>query len=127
MSYWILPKSGIPISCTTVQNLTNLEQQTDDWKRRMTQFTEVLEARFQTTSTYLSSSTQEIPPEKILDLERENPEFLADFQRVIYNDTIKYADETENMEIGEVDPYLNMELGLPRGADDSLVHAHVKR
>jgi hypothetical protein len=127
MSYWILPRSGIPISCTTVQNLTNLEQQTDDWKLRMTQFTEVLETRFQTTSADLSSSTREISPEKILDLEREDPEFLADFQRVIDSDTIKHVDETENMEIGKVDPYLNMELGLPRGADDSLVHAHVKR
>jgi hypothetical protein len=68
-----------------------------------------------------------IPPEKILNLEREDPEFLADLQRVIDSDTIKHVDETENMEIGEVDPYLNMELGLPRGADDSLVHAHVKR
>ena len=26
MSYWILPVSGIPISCVTVQRLTNLEQ-----------------------------------------------------------------------------------------------------
>ena len=26
MSYWVLPRSGIPISCTTVQRLTNLEK-----------------------------------------------------------------------------------------------------
>jgi hypothetical protein len=31
------------------------------------------------------------------------------------------------MEIGEIDPYLNMELGLPRGEDNSLQHAHIKR
>ena len=24
MSYWILPESGIPVSCTTVQGITNL-------------------------------------------------------------------------------------------------------
>jgi hypothetical protein len=30
MSYWILPQSGIPISCTTVQRVANLEQQTDE-------------------------------------------------------------------------------------------------
>ena len=35
MSYWILPISGIPISCVTVQRLTNLEQQTDEWRARM--------------------------------------------------------------------------------------------
>ena len=29
MSYWILPRSGIPISVVTVQRLTNLEQSTN--------------------------------------------------------------------------------------------------
>ena len=38
MSYWILPISGIPISCVTVQRLTNLEQQTDEWKGRMNNY-----------------------------------------------------------------------------------------
>ena len=38
MSYWILPISGIPISCVTVQRLTNLEQQTDVWKERMREY-----------------------------------------------------------------------------------------
>ena len=32
MSYWIIPTSGIPISCTTVQKLTELEKQTDEGK-----------------------------------------------------------------------------------------------
>ena len=35
MSYWILPKSGYPISCATVQKLTNLEMQTEAWKDKM--------------------------------------------------------------------------------------------
>jgi hypothetical protein len=93
-----------------VQNLTNMEQQTDEWKHQMAQFTEVLESRFQATSSDLSGSTKDIPPEKILDLDKEDPEFLADFHRVIDNDTIKHIDDAENVEIGEVDPYLNMGL-----------------
>ena len=32
MSYWILPESGILISCTTVQHITNLERQTEEYK-----------------------------------------------------------------------------------------------
>jgi hypothetical protein len=31
------------------------------------------------------------------------------------------------MEVGGIDPYVNMELGLPRGPDDELRRAHVKR
>jgi hypothetical protein len=31
------------------------------------------------------------------------------------------------MEVGEEDPYFNMELGLPRGEDEELKHAYVKR
>ena len=38
MSYWVLPKSGIPISCTTVQRLTNLEKQTKEKKDLMRSF-----------------------------------------------------------------------------------------
>ena len=35
MSYWILPQSGTPISVTTVQRVTNLENQTDEMKKRI--------------------------------------------------------------------------------------------
>ena len=39
MFYWILPISGIPVSCTTVQKLTELEKRTDEWKKRIESFT----------------------------------------------------------------------------------------
>ena len=35
MSYWLLPESGIPISATTVQRMTNDEKATDKMKQRM--------------------------------------------------------------------------------------------
>ena len=34
MSYWVLPASGIPMSRTTVQLVTNLESQTEQCKKR---------------------------------------------------------------------------------------------
>ena len=40
MSYWTLPESGIPISATTVQRLTNDERSTDEVKNRMREFEE---------------------------------------------------------------------------------------
>jgi hypothetical protein len=111
----------------TVHRLTHLERQTDEWKQRTTRFTEVLEAKFQAPSSDLSNITKDAPPEKVLDLDNKDPEFLEDFNQVIDDNTIKNADEARDMEIGEEDPYLNMELGLPRGDDEELKHAHVKR
>ena len=35
MSYWVLPESGIPVSVTTVQRVTNAEVSTDEMKSRM--------------------------------------------------------------------------------------------
>jgi hypothetical protein len=127
MSYWVLPQSGIPISCTTVQRLTNLEQLTEEWKQRTMRFTKVLETKFQAPSSELSNITKDLPPESVLDLEKEDPEFLEDFNRVIDDDDVKHADEIIDMEVGKEDPYRNMELGLPRGEDEELKHAHVKR
>jgi hypothetical protein len=79
MSYWILPQSGIPISCTTVQRLANHEQQTEEWKQRTARFTKVLGTKFQAPSSDLTNITKDLPPESVLDLENEDPEFLEDF------------------------------------------------
>jgi hypothetical protein len=38
MSYWLLPESGIPISATTVQRMTNDEKSTDEIQKRMVQY-----------------------------------------------------------------------------------------
>jgi hypothetical protein len=128
MSYWILPESGIPISCTTVQRLTNLERQANEWKANMLTFERGLEGKFQATSSDVVASTNNIPGDKLLNLEREDPGFIEEFTRVIDNESIKHADEdVDDMAVGEVDPYVNMELGLPRGSDDELRLAHVKR
>ncbi len=40
MLYWLLPPSGIPISATTVQRMTNDKKATDDMQKRMTQYEE---------------------------------------------------------------------------------------
>ena len=45
MSYWIVTVSGSIISCVTVQRLTEDEKQTDEYKRRRTEFDEHLEKR----------------------------------------------------------------------------------
>ena len=38
MSYCVLPESGIPVSVTTVQRMTNPELSTDEMQKRMDQY-----------------------------------------------------------------------------------------
>jgi hypothetical protein len=121
MSYWILPPSRIPISRNTVQRLTNLEQQTNEWKRRMTIFDDELEAKFRTSSSDISNSTRDIPQDLLLDLDGEDQEFIQEFNRVIDNSEIPHHDDMkDDGEVGIQDPYLNMELGLPHGDEEDL-------
>jgi hypothetical protein len=131
MSYLILPPSGIPISCNTVQRLTNLEQQTDEWKQRMTTFNDELEAKFQTSSSDISNSTRDIPQDLLLDLDGEDQDVIQEFNRVINNDEIPHhhdtKDDAQDGEVGIQDPYLNMELGLAHGDEEDLRLAWVKR
>jgi hypothetical protein len=47
MSYWILPESGIPISATTVQRMTNDERGTDEMQSRMAQYEDKLKVIFE--------------------------------------------------------------------------------
>ena len=50
MSYWVLPPSGIPISCSTVQRLTNLEKKTEVWASKLEEFNKGLKAKFNAKS-----------------------------------------------------------------------------
>ena len=127
MSYWVVPLSGIPISVTTVQRLTNLEQQTTQWIRRCTEFDAKLEAKLALESAKLPNVASQHDQRFILDLESESPEFLEDFNRVINDETLKHADDDPPLERMEDDPYVTMTMGLPRGDDGELHRAKVKR
>ena len=56
MSYWVLPKSGIPISITAVQRVTNLETQTDANKKRFEHYDKAINERFYDVYTQESFS-----------------------------------------------------------------------
>ena len=129
MSYWILPKSGIPISCSTVQRLTNLDRQTDVYKKRMNEFEEQVKRRWDVESADLTKRLydNEIDHQYVLSLENEDEEFIKEFRRIIDNKNIKDVEDLRsNDEIGETDTYLNMELGLHRN-EEMMQKARVKR
>ena len=77
MSYWVLPESGIPISVTTLQRMTYLEKQTDEYKKQMNAFERGLKQRFDAQSADISRTLKIIYPVNIINLELENEEFLA--------------------------------------------------
>ena len=91
MTYWILPASGIPISCGTVKRLTVLEEQTAEWKDRISAFEEVLEKNFNANYSEIIgpqlNKLSDVGNEKILDLESEDKDFLIGFEKVI-NDAL---------------------------------------
>ena len=122
MSYWILPISGIPISCTTVQQLTNLERETEENRRRMNEFQQALERKWTTMSPNLSRFISDIPKGKLVSMEHEEEEFVSEYKRVIDSKLIPEADD----EIGKPDPYLDMELAIQRG-EGGPVKARVKK
>ena len=126
MSYWILTKAGHQISCSTVQRVTNLEKQTDEWKASAKDFEDGVKRRWDAQSADLSTDVLDCPRGQLLSLEDEDEEFLKEFHRVIDSKDVKNAESIEASEFGTTDPYLSMELGLNRG-EDGLHLARVKR
>ena len=77
MSYWVLPESGIAMSCTMVQRVTHLEKKTEEYKKRMNDFQQGLEVKWQVESANVSDrAIQDIPASMLLSLENEDEEFL---------------------------------------------------
>ena len=139
MSYWIVTVSGSIISCVTVQRLTEDEKQTNEYKERMTEFDEHLEQRIDTLGSDSFNMPNNSPDWNRLSLDEDDPSFDADFNKMINDDDIPEADEESESFKEEdektvsssypstFDPYLHMEVGLPRGSDDQLYHARIKR
>ena len=125
MSYWILTISGHVISVTTVQRLTFIESNTDEWKRRMMQYDTAIEERMDAKDTLINVA-HEVPEWNRLSLEDNDEAFAEEFKKVINNHDLKDIDELKKTEV-DSDPYLRMEVGMPRGADNELQHAIVKR
>ena len=77
MTYWILPSSGIPISCSMVQRLTTLDQQTDEWQQRMKKFDFELEDKFNAVTSEVNPIAMQVNKGMVLDLENEDEDFIA--------------------------------------------------
>ena len=121
MSYWILTIKGRVISCTTVQKLTALEQKTIEWKDRMEIYEkEIHDKVTKTRETELNVS--DVPQWNRLALDEYDNEFTTEFQNTVSDEFIPEADDYYLN-----DGYVNMEVGMRRGADGEIERATVKK
>ena len=88
MSYWILPVSGIVISCTTVQRLKCSEKATYEWKARISDYDTKISERLDVNNSDLKKQSQGIDLWNKLSIADEDPEFLEELKRVISDSSI---------------------------------------
>ena len=86
MSYWILTKHGKIISCTTVQRLTRLEQQADEWQARMRQYDLDIEARIEKVNNVLLNIS-DVPQWNRLATDEYDADFIEEYNNRISDDT----------------------------------------
>ena len=150
MTYWVLPKSGIPISTDTVQAITEAELQTDVVKRKIKQWEDGTAHVFEAKTVDVTWDLDEVRQENIFDYENEDEEFHRNFSATIDADTFEEArlkqqeimeleGELEGLETGDLQEpapqvdditapsYVGMEIGLRRGGEGELLRATVKR
>jgi hypothetical protein len=126
MTYWVLPRSGRPISCDTVQRVTNAEMQTDVTRAEMNAWTDATKPVLEAKSSIIESGLEAVQPDKVFDLESESDEFLSTFSTTVQNALVPQDEETSEG-LGEQDPYVDMEIGLRKGGEDELLRARVRK
>ncbi|CAJ1965439.1 unnamed protein product [Cylindrotheca closterium] len=129
MTYWILPRSGRPISTDTVQNISETEKQTDVVKEQMAQWTTDVSKILDARTGDISWGKDEIPPQLMFDLGLEDKEFKCNFNELIKAEdvddgTLQGTTETDNIDAQNC---VNMEIGLRRGQEGELQRAVVRR
>ena len=107
MTYNVLIENGAILSRSSVQRVTNLELEIDEYRKTFTEFDEALNARLKHDDVIFDGEK----PDMAHWADMENDEiFIEEFQRNYSNPDIKDEDE-------EMDSYLNMEVALPRDTD----------
>ena len=123
MSYWILPVSEKPISCVTMQRLSNAENSTDEYKEHMQNFTIKVNKQLETEYCNINYPLESLLWNTRLATDIDDPIFTQQFQEVVDDRDIPEADDIPNAP----DEYISMELGLPHGPGCSLEYAKVNK
>jgi hypothetical protein len=108
MSYHVLPKMGVPVSRTTVQRVTTLENQTDANRQRFTEFDQAIMERYKEGCIVNKGDKPDM--EDWSELLETDPDFAAEFATTFDNPDVKEADNKYDPEL--YNTYLDMELTL---------------
>ena len=107
MSYWILPESGIPISCITVQRITNAEIATDEIKAKLKIYDSKIDKKMKGKDIDNGKEMGEQSAWNRLSLEEEDNNFIEEFNRVISDASVP---DTEEYTPDTFDGYLSMQI-----------------
>ena len=120
ISLCILTVSWRPITCINVQQLTEEEQENDEYGGQMEQFNTLLNKRLE--AKYANINITSKPDWNWLSIDKLDPEFDDEFHKVISDDDVPHADEAQPKEEPThtskmFNSYIDMEIGLPRVLD----------
>ena len=109
MSYWVFPKSGIPISRTKVQRVTHLGTQTDTNKKLFKHYDIAINEIFHelyTQESFSAPSSDKATLEVWKDLANGNEDFQNEFAKVFDNTDVK--EDYDQFTPDSYDNYINM-------------------
>jgi hypothetical protein len=110
MSYYVLPITGVPVSRTTVQRVTELEKQTDANQQRIAAFDKAIAGRFHEGRLVTTGGKPDLAAWS--ELLETDPDFAEEFAQTFDNPDVPEADD--EFDPDSFDSYLNMELALDR-------------
>jgi hypothetical protein len=114
MSYWILSISCHVVSCTTVQRLTLLDQQQNLYRERCKDFDVTVKERLRDSNHVILLTNDEQP--------HDWEDFICEYGKKLALDDpiIPEANKIPQPTPASFDSYVNMELSLPRGQDNTM-------
>ena len=121
MCYSILTKSGHVVSRSTVQPLTELEKQTEEFKKMFAELDEAISVKMGDKKDFRGDKTEVEDWGELA----SDPLFVEEFQKIHNNPDIPEADAIQGDLLD--DTYLNMELSLPRGKNNKAQYARVTK
>ena len=127
MSYWVFPKSGIPISRTMVQHVTHLKTQTDTNRKRFENYDTAINERLHelyTQESLSAHSSDKLTMEMWKDLADGKRDFQKKIAIVFDNTDVKEDDYQFTPD--SYDNNIKTELALDRGGEQPK-YARVKK
>ena len=125
MLYWILKGTARIISCTIVQRLTILEQQTIEWQYKMEDHNNVIHKKVEQVSN-TKLKVDDIPKWNHSSLAEEDETFNDEFQKIMSDKSVPDVNDTSNI-LDDSGMNDNTAIDLPREINGEQEHAIVKR